>query len=329
MIPARVTIDAGRAAIVHSDLTEFYLEALQYDELAGAWNVVYGAMATLNTDNDLDLTAPPVFGTLPSTTDPVFFRLWNGIEHIAVVHQCGRTGRAARRHPPRVRRARERQLPRRRLLDLPGARRRDRQPGGADRRRAAGGHRLPPRAAGRDQLDRRGSNTAISGTIEDCRKRFRPLTNQKICCTFLIGDGVSSFGDFNSLEEAAAHLPLAGGELCLLPGLHRANLRLDGRRNVTIHGCARRSLVLPRTETRFDADPAFRRLRRRPRPRPRPADLRRHRGADRGPAGRQLPRRAHPRHAHDRAGALRSAPTRRPSCTSPTTGCTCSTPSTA
>jgi hypothetical protein len=93
-------------------------------------------------------------------------------------------------------------------------------------------------------------NTTISGTIEDCRKRFRPLTNQKICCTFLVGDGISSFGDFNALEEAAAHLPAAGGELCLLPGLHRANLRLEGRRNVRIHGCKERSMVLPRTQTR-------------------------------------------------------------------------------
>ena len=31
--PDRVIIDAGRAAIVNSGLTEFYLEALQYDEL--------------------------------------------------------------------------------------------------------------------------------------------------------------------------------------------------------------------------------------------------------------------------------------------------------
>ena len=67
---------------------------------------------------------------------------------------------------------------------------------------------------------------------------------------------MSSFGDFNSLEEAAAHLPAGGGELCLLPGLHRANLRLEGRRNVKIHGCSGRSLVLPRTETRVAADSA-------------------------------------------------------------------------
>ena len=48
-------------------------------------------------------------------------------------------------------------------------------------------------------------NRARDATIEDCRKRFRPLTNQKTCCTFLIGDGVSSFGDFNATEPVGGH----------------------------------------------------------------------------------------------------------------------------
>ena len=109
--------------------TEFYLEALQYDELAGTWNVVYGTMATLNTDHDLELAAPPAFGALPSTTDPVFFRLWNGIEDIAAFTNAVdpvelRDGIRLVFDAPAAR-----QLPRRRLLDLPGARRRDRQPG--------------------------------------------------------------------------------------------------------------------------------------------------------------------------------------------------------
>src|SRR5690606_34042403 len=58
--PDRVVLDAGRAAIVNSGLTEFYLEALQYDPLVGAWQVVYGTTATLNTDHDLELASPPV-----------------------------------------------------------------------------------------------------------------------------------------------------------------------------------------------------------------------------------------------------------------------------
>ncbi len=57
--PQLLIIDAGRSAIVHSGLTDFYLEALQFDELIGAWTVVYGTTAILNTDHDLELTAPP------------------------------------------------------------------------------------------------------------------------------------------------------------------------------------------------------------------------------------------------------------------------------
>ncbi len=247
--PDRVIIDAGRAAIVNSGLTEFYLEALEYVPLVGAWQVVYATVATLNTDHDLELAAPGSFGTLPSTTDTVFFRLWNGMADIAAfsdaVHPVElrdgirlvfdapaagnyRAGdywtftvRAGEIFNPQV------------LID-------DAAPTGIVY------HRVPLAeinwTAQRD--------TEVSGSIEDCRKRFRPLTNQKLCCTFLVGDGVSSFGDFNALEEAAAHLPAAGGELCLLPGLHRANLRLEGARNVKIHGCTWRSLLLPRTETR-------------------------------------------------------------------------------
>lgn len=247
--PDRVIIDAGRAPIVHSGLTEFYLEALQYDELLGAWTVVYGTTATLNTDHDLELAAPASFGAMPSTTGSVFFRLWNGIADIAaftdaadpvalrdgirLVFQAPADGsyrpgdhwtftvRAGEIFNPEV------------LVD-------DAPPVGIVY------HRVP--LAEINWTGRR--DTRVGGTIEDCRRRFRPLTNQKTCCTLLIGDGVSSFGDFDSLEEAAAHLPAAGGELCLLPGLHRANLRLENRRNVKIHGCAWRSMVLPRTGTR-------------------------------------------------------------------------------
>src|SRR5688572_18455459 len=247
--PAKVLIDAGRAPIVNSGLASFYLEALQYDELEGRWLVVYGTTATLNSDHDLELAAPPTFGALPSTTGSVFFRLWNGIAEI------GAFTNAANPQPLRdgIR-----------LVFEPAAAGNYR-PGDywtfpvrageitnpavlVDNAPPVGivYHRVP--LAEINWTGRR--DTRVSGVIEDCRKRFRPLTNQKVCCTLLVGDGISTFGDFNSLEEAAAHLPAAGGELCLLGGFHRANLVLDGRRNVTVHGCGRRTLVLPRTETR-------------------------------------------------------------------------------
>jgi hypothetical protein len=247
--PAKVFIDAGRAAIVNSGLVEFYLEALQYDELAGTWVVVYGATATLNSDHDLELATPAVFGTLPSTTDSVFFRLWNGIAEIVAFTNAAT--------PQELRDGI------RLVFDAPAAG--NYRPGdywtfsvraGEITNPAVLIDHAPPIGVVYHRVPLAEINwtarhdTRIDGTIEDCRDRFRPLTNQKICCTLLVGDGVTSFGDFNALEEAAAHLPAAGGELCLLPGLHRANLLLDGRRNISIHGCPRRTLVLPRTATK-------------------------------------------------------------------------------
>ena len=241
--PDRVIIDAGRAAIVNSGLSDFYLEALQYDVLIGAWVVVYGTPATLNTDHDLELVAPASFGTFPSTTDSVFFRLWNGIADVAAAVPLRDGIQLA--------------------FDAPAAG--NYRPGDYWTFTVRAGEianpeilidKAPPvgivyhRVALAEIHWTARLNTTISGSIEDCRHRFRPLTNQKICCTFLVGDGVSSYGDFDSLEEAALHLPAAGGELCLLPGLHRANLRLEGRRNVKIHGCTWRSMVLPRIDTR-------------------------------------------------------------------------------
>lgn len=247
--PRRVIIDAGRAAIVSSGLTDFYLEALQYDERIGAWQVVYGTNATLDTDHDLELAAPAAFGSLPTTTEPVFFRLWNGVADIANFPVAPNP--ASLRDGIRLE------------FDAPAGG--NYRPGdwwtftvraGEIANPAVLVDRAPPRgilyhrvALAEIEWTAR-ADTAISGMIEDCRQRFRPLTNQKICCTFLVGDGVTSFGDFDSLEQAAAHLPAAGGELCLLPGLHRANLLLEGRRDVKIHGCRRRTLVLPRTQTR-------------------------------------------------------------------------------
>jgi hypothetical protein len=248
--PNRVMLDAGRAAIVHSGLTEFYLEALEYDALAGAWQVVYGTLATLNTEHDLELAAPASFGALPSTLEPVFIRLWNGIADIAAFPATGTP--VELRDGIRL------------AFDAPGA----------GNYRPGDYWTFPVRAGGVANPDTlvddapplgivyhrvplaeihwtAGPNNDMSATIEDCRQTFPPLTaGRRSCCTFLVGDGISSFGDFNSLEEAAAHLPAAGGELCLLPGLHRANLRLEGRRAIRIHGCAWRTLVIPRAETR-------------------------------------------------------------------------------
>lgn len=248
--PERVIIDAGRAAIVSAGLSGFYLEALEYDALAGAWRVVYGAPATLNTEHDLELASPPSFGVLPATTEPVFFRLWNGIADIAAFPDSGAP--AELRDGIRL------------AFAAPTAA--DYRPGDYWTFTVRAGEianpqvlvdATPPagivhhRVALAEILWSVGPNGELAGAVEDCRQVFPPLTaGRRGCCSFQVGDGHSSFGDFDSLEEAAAHLPADGGELCVLPGLHRANLRLEGKRKVRIHGCAWRTMVIPRPETR-------------------------------------------------------------------------------
>ncbi|GEM_PF-1394620 len=80
--------------------------------------------------------------------------------------------------------------------------------------------------------------------ILDCRPPFRPLTAQNICCTFTVGDGKASEGDFNDLSLALDNAP-DNAEVCLLPGVHRADVRLIKRKNLTISGCGGRSKLIP------------------------------------------------------------------------------------
>lgn len=82
--------------------------------------------------------------------------------------------------------------------------------------------------------------------VSDCRPPFRPLTSIKGCCTYSVGDGRNSDGDYNDLETALERLGANGGEICLLPGVHSADVTLEGRSNITIRGCGSRSKLTPK-----------------------------------------------------------------------------------
>ena len=99
------------------------------------------------------------------------------------------------------------------------------------------------------------AGTNVTGTVvQDCRPRFRPLTDQKVCCTFTVGDGISTFGDFDSIEAALQAIPQnTWGEICLLPGIHQAHVVMENRQNITIRGCDQRALVTPRASNLFSA----------------------------------------------------------------------------
>ena len=85
----------------------------------------------------------------------------------------------------------------------------------------------------------------VGHVLHDCRRSFRPLTDQKICCTYTVGDKIHSRGDFNSIEEAVDNLPPDGGRICVLPGDHYANLQVFQKSNIHITGCGDRSVVRP------------------------------------------------------------------------------------
>lgn len=89
---------------------------------------------------------------------------------------------------------------------------------------------------------------APGGTFEvlhDCRPTFLPLTRLRGCCTYTVGDGENSFGQFKSIQAAVNALPLDGGKVCVLPGVHKGSVTLLGKSNVTIEGCGARSIVKP------------------------------------------------------------------------------------
>ncbi|MDB5020628.1 MAG: hypothetical protein JWQ28_1755, partial [Pedobacter sp.] len=88
----------------------------------------------------------------------------------------------------------------------------------------------------------------IGKVVSDCRKHFNPITAEDCCCTFSVGDGKTSFGDYNSIQEAVDSLPSSGGKVCVLPGEHFSNTIVSNRRQVRISGCGDRTIVAPAKE---------------------------------------------------------------------------------
>jgi len=61
------------------------------------------------------------------------------------------------------------------------------------------------------------NNLNVVVPIEDCRHLFQPLTRLATCCSYRVGDGMHSWGDFQKIQDAINSLPPAGGEICVLP----------------------------------------------------------------------------------------------------------------
>jgi hypothetical protein len=252
----KVTLTANDQAIRMSGLDSFYMEIVEWDADRGIWSVTYGAEVTLN-DNELDVTTEH-YATAQRPTGTVFFRLWNGIALLSAYPTV-----TAPTDP----------------TELQDGIRLEFATGGGKTARPGDFWLFDVRAGGIEQDDvlvdseaphgiryRRvpvailnwgGDNSVTfdAGEIDDCRDVFRPLTKQTQCCRFSVGDGKTSFGDFDSIEEALHHLPDSGGEICLLPGIHETNATIDKRKNVIIGGCQFETRVIPRPGSR--AEPIF------------------------------------------------------------------------
>lgn len=89
------------------------------------------------------------------------------------------------------------------------------------------------------------ANGAVSGSVlHDCRPPFLPLTRMRNCCSVTVGDGNASFGHFQSINAAIQALPASGGTVCILPGRYEEAVLIQGRRNITLHGCGPRSRIV-------------------------------------------------------------------------------------
>ena len=253
-----IEITGNFTAIVTSGLSSFYLEAVQFDAALGRWVVTCGVMATLNSSQNLDLLTP-LFGALPTSNDPdgnFFFRLWDGLLaiggftntatpallvdgiHLAFDAPATKTYREGDYwvFPVRAGEIKNPQT----LINA-------RPPQGIRY------HRVPLAELNWQP----GFKITAPIEIEDCRRPFRPLTKLDTCCTYRVGDGIQSFGDFNAtdypdatpigaIQAAINALPKSGGQVCVLPGEFQENVAMTNLHDVTITGCGPRSLIVGR-----------------------------------------------------------------------------------
>jgi len=252
----RVTITGNLTPIVTSNLTDFYLEAVEWDASQGRWRVTYGAGVTLAGDQ-LVLPAAATFGVIPAPGAAVFFRLWDGIRALSNFLVSANPAElldgirlefepdAPGRYVPEDHwtfpvRAGEIGNPQVLIDSAP--------PEGIHY------HRVPLAVLNWDGSP---DLTAVEGTIEDCRRIVQPLTKVSTCCTYRVGDGLVSHGDYESIGIALEHLPDEGGEICVLPGTYLENVLIDHKTNVKISGCGSRSKVISPPAAGGSADPVF------------------------------------------------------------------------
>ena len=236
--PNTITISANLVAITTANQPQFYVEIEQWDTARGNWQVVTGATATLNGDT-LTFTGPAAFGSYPGAAGDVFFRLWDGFDPVSSF--------PVQASPNQLENGIFLQFD----ADGPGLYRpRDYwvfpvRAAGIANPQTLIDHR-PPEGIVYHRVPLAEITWAAGGTaqsIEDCRATINPITSIRGCCTRQVGDGVTSFGQFTSIQAAIDSLPPEGGEVCILAGRYFEAVKISGRTNVSIHGCGHRTRI--------------------------------------------------------------------------------------
>lgn len=233
-----VTIDANAAAVNSYNQTAFYLEIEEEDPNVGYTRVIAGANATLNA-GVLQLDAAPHFGVYPAAGD-VFFRLWDGISAVSAFPiVSGATLPTLLESGIQLQFSAEpaaTYIPgdywifpvRAQGIANPAVLIDSKLPQGIRY------HRVP---LAEITWASDGAGGFQSQTIQDCRKPIHPVTESQCCCTYRVGDGIDSFGDFTKIQDAVNALPATGGEICILAGRYFENVLISRCQDVVIHGC--------------------------------------------------------------------------------------------
>lgn len=93
---------------------------------------------------------------------------------------------------------------------------------------------------------------------DDCRIHWPPEFGFSCCCTVTVGDGESSHGQYNSIQEAINQLPLGGGRICVLPGHYSEHISIRGKANIIISGCESHTTISSREGSDFTREPVIR-----------------------------------------------------------------------
>ena len=235
--PNTLTIAANLVAITTANQPTFYVEIEQWDAARGNWQVVCGADATLNGDV-LTFTAA-VYNNFPTAQGDVFFRLWDGRADVSAFPIQAAPNQLENgiflqfdADGPGLYRPRDYWV----FPVRAGGISNPQTPINAAPPEGIVYHRVPLAEITWDA-------TGKVQKIDDCRATITPLTAPRGCCTVQVGDGLTTFAPFTSIQAAIESLPAEGGEVCVLAGRYFESINISARTNVSIHGCGHHTRI--------------------------------------------------------------------------------------